>query len=32
MKNDNLLNEAYEEALGFSAAEISVRGGIAASF
>jgi vitamin B12 transporter len=32
MKIDNLLNEAYEEALGFSAAGISVRGGIAASF
>jgi vitamin B12 transporter len=32
MKIDNLLNESYEEALGFSAAGISVRGGVAASF
>ncbi|MGH8067510.1 MAG: TonB-dependent receptor plug domain-containing protein [Candidatus Entotheonellia bacterium] len=32
MKIDNLLNEAYEEALGFSSAGISVRGGIAVNF
>jgi vitamin B12 transporter len=32
MKIENLLNESYEEVLGFSAAGISVRGGIAASF
>jgi vitamin B12 transporter len=32
MKIDNLLNEDYEEALGFSSAGISVRGGIAVNF
>jgi vitamin B12 transporter len=32
MKIDNLLNESYEEVLGFSAAGISVRGGITANF
>jgi vitamin B12 transporter len=31
-KIDNLLNEAYEEAFGFSAPGISVRGGITANF
>jgi hypothetical protein len=31
-KIDNLLNEAYEEAIGFSSPRFSVRGGISASF
>jgi vitamin B12 transporter len=32
MKIDNLLNEDYEEALGFSSPGISVRGGVAVNF
>jgi vitamin B12 transporter len=32
MKIDNLLNEDYEEALGFSAQGIGVRGGLTANF
>ena len=32
MKIENLLNEDYEEVLGFSSPGISVRGGIAVKF
>jgi outer membrane cobalamin receptor len=32
MKIDNLLNEDYEEALGFSSPGISARGGVAVNF